>query len=66
MIRNVLSHIDGVGIYGVISICIFFGFFSGMLLWAFTRNKKYLTKMGELPLNSGEKNSTDKTQSDKL
>ncbi len=66
MINNILSNIDGVGMYGVISICIFFSFFIGMLVWAFTRNKKYLTRMGELPLNAGEEKSTDKIQPDKL
>jgi cytochrome c oxidase cbb3-type subunit IV len=60
MAKEILSHIDGVGIYGVISICIFFGFFSGMLLWAFTKKKDYLDTMAGLPLNAGEKNPTDK------
>ena len=63
MYQNVLNGIDGIGIYGLISICIFFGFFTGMLIWAFVLKKNYLTHMAELPLDGGEKNSTDKTQS---
>ena len=35
MYKEVLEKIDGIGLYGVISICIFFGFFSIMLVWAF-------------------------------
>ena len=58
MIQNVLNGIEGVGVYGVISICIFFSFFSGMLLWAFMQKKNHLDKMGGLPLDGGE---TDKT-----
>jgi hypothetical protein len=55
MIKNVLCDIDGVGIYGVISICIFFGFFSGMLLWVALRKKSYLNHMSALPLDGGER-----------
>ena len=64
MIKNILCSIDGIGIYGVISICIFFGFFTGMLLWASVLKKNYLNRMAELPLDSGElpKNSTPNIQ----
>ena len=61
MYQNVLNGISGIGIYGVISISIFFGFFTGMLIWAFLQKKNYLNHMAELPLDSGEKNSTKKT-----
>ena len=54
MIKNILCGIDGIGLYGVISICIFFGFFAGMLLWASALKKNYLNRMAELPLDSGE------------
>ena len=54
MIKNILCSIDGIGIYGVISICIFFSFFTGMLLWAFVLKKNDLNRMAEIPLDSGE------------
>jgi cbb3-type cytochrome oxidase subunit 3 len=60
MEKEILSRIGGVGVYGVISICIFFGFFTGMLVWAFTKKKNYLDKMGSLPLDGGETNPNDK------
>ncbi|MEI6075472.1 MAG: hypothetical protein WCS94_07865 [Verrucomicrobiota bacterium] len=63
MEQKILSSIEGINIYGIISICIFFGFFSGMLLWAFALKKTYLTKMSDLPLEGGETNSTNKNQS---
>jgi hypothetical protein len=57
MIENVMHHIGGVGVFGVISICIFFTFFSGMLLYAATLKKPYLNSMRDLPLD-GENAST--------
>ena len=50
MIQNVLREIGGVGIYGVISICLFFTVFGGALLWSFQLNKTFLKRMGSLPL----------------
>jgi hypothetical protein len=50
MIENVLHGIGGVGIFGVISICLFFAFFSGMLLWAAFLKRPYLHSMEDLPL----------------
>jgi len=60
MEEKIICSINGVGIYGIVSICIFFGFFTGMLLWAFARNRAYLNKMSSLPLDGGETHSTDK------
>jgi hypothetical protein len=62
MYQNVLEKIDGIGLYGVISICIFFGFFTGMLVWAFLQKKNYLNHMAAVPLDSGEKNSNENIQ----
>ena len=66
MFKNILNSMEGISIYGIISICIFFSFFTGMLLWAFLLKKNYLHHMSEVPLDSGEKNSTDKTNAEKL
>ncbi len=55
MIENVVRGIGGVGMFGVISICIFFLFFIGMLWWAARLKKPYLSSMQTLPLeNSSE------------
>jgi hypothetical protein len=53
MIENVMRSIGGVGMFGVISICIFFAFFTGMLLWAARLKKNYLHSMQSLPLEDG-------------
>lgn len=50
MIKNVLSEIGGVGIYGVISICLFFAVFTGALILAFLYRKPFLQSMSALPL----------------
>jgi hypothetical protein len=54
MIENVLHDLGGVGIFGIVSICLFFTFFSGMLLWAARLKKPYLNSMRNLPLDGGE------------
>ena len=58
MIKNVIEHLAKVDTYGVISIVLFFTFFIGMLLWAFTLKKGYLNSMSTLPLDGGETAST--------
>ena len=50
MIENVVRTIGGVSAFGVISICIFFAFFTGMLLWAGFLKPTYLKNMSGLPL----------------
>ncbi len=50
MIQNVLRDIGGAGVYGVISIAIFFLFFIGILLWVLRLKRPYLNSMATLPL----------------
>jgi hypothetical protein len=61
MIEQVLSSIGGVGMYGVISICLFFAVFVGVLIWMVTLKKPYLSSMSKLPL---EDESTPETLND--
>ena len=65
MFQNIFESLKGIGIYGIISILIFFTFFTGMLVWAFALKKNYLTNMESLPLESGEdpENPNDNLQS---
>jgi len=56
MIKYIYENIGGVGLFGVISILLFFVFFTGMLLWASFLKKPYLNTMRELPLDGGEIN----------
>jgi cytochrome c oxidase cbb3-type subunit 4 len=51
MIKNVLTHIGGIEAYGIFSICLFFLFFLGMLVWAFRLSRQHLDRMSGLPLD---------------
>jgi len=54
MIRNVLTHTSGISLYGVLSICLFFAAFLGVLAWTLRLKKPYLNSMRALPLDEGE------------
>ena len=54
MFHDLFDNLKGIGIYGIVSILIFFTFFTGMLVWAFALKKNYIQTMGRLPLDAGE------------
>ncbi len=54
MIQNVLKETGGIGLFGIISICLFFTVFTGALIWTFLQKKSFLTAMESLPLSDGE------------
>jgi cytochrome c oxidase cbb3-type subunit IV len=66
IVHSILREGENINAYGVFSFVLFFAFFIGVLVWAFRLKKNYLNHMGGLPLDGGEKNSTDTTQSEKL
>ena len=53
-LRNYLQSIAGVGIYPVITLLIFFIFFSLLAIWAMRARKEHLTAMNNIPLDGGE------------
>ena len=59
MIESVLSRIGGVGMYGVISICLFFAVFIGVLVWTLGLKKSYLQQMRQLPLDGATAPESD-------
>lgn len=54
MIKNVLTHIGGVEVYGVISICLFFAVFSVAVVLALRMKKSVVARMSALPLEDGQ------------
>jgi len=53
--RNYLESISGVSIYPVITLLIFFIFFTVLFVWVYrSRSKPHLNAIGQLPLNGGE------------
>lgn len=49
MFNEILSSIDGVAIYPIFSLLIFFLFFIGLGIWVLKADKKYIEKMSEIP-----------------
>ncbi len=53
MIQKVLTHIGGVGVYGILSMLLFIAVFLGVLCWALGLRRPYLDHMSHLPLDDG-------------
>ena len=49
---NYLSSIENVGIYPVITLILFFVVFIGAVVWIYTRDKDYITKLENIPLEN--------------
>ncbi|MBS1493382.1 MAG: CcoQ/FixQ family Cbb3-type cytochrome c oxidase assembly chaperone [Bacteroidetes bacterium] len=49
MFDNILTSIEGIAIYPIFSLVIFFLFFLGLTVWVLKADKKYLEKMSEIP-----------------
>ncbi len=52
MFEEVLTKIDGVTIFPIISMIIFVIFFTALGIWTFTIKKNYITKMESLPFEN--------------
>lgn len=52
MFSEHLSRIEGISIYPIVSMIIFITLFLAMLVWVFRLDKKYISKMENLPLDS--------------
>ena len=50
MINLILQAIEGIEIYSVISLVLFFAFFMGVIVRAFRLDKAYREKMKRMPL----------------
>ena len=57
MIKNILQDIGGIGIYGIVSLCLFFTVFSAALIWTCIQRGAFCRHMGALPLEN-EKGGT--------
>ena len=54
MYKNVLQAIDGIQLYPLISLIIFFSFFAVLLYWVFSLDKKTIHEMESMPLDNDE------------
>ncbi|NER17767.1 CcoQ/FixQ family Cbb3-type cytochrome c oxidase assembly chaperone [Spongiivirga citrea] len=49
-VKGALENIDGVSIYPIISLTIFFIFFTVLFLWVITAKKKHIEAVSNIPL----------------
>lgn len=57
-IKGNLEKIDGVEIFPIISLVIFFIFFVGLFLWVITMKKPYIKEVSNLPLENDQNNQS--------
>ncbi|GAB5400853.1 MAG: cbb3-type cytochrome c oxidase subunit 3 [Aureisphaera sp.] len=50
-VKQNLEQIDGVAIYPMISLLIFFVFFTALFWWVFTAKKKHIEEVSNIPLD---------------
>jgi cytochrome c oxidase cbb3-type subunit 3 len=54
MISKYLSSIDGISIFPVIGLIVFFGLFIFIIVRTVRMDKKFITQMGNLPLENNK------------
>ncbi|NCT18626.1 MAG: cytochrome C oxidase subunit IV [Flavobacteriaceae bacterium CG2_30_34_30] len=59
-IKGHMESIDGIEIYPIISLLIFFVFFVVLFLWVISANKKYIEQVSNIPLESDEEENNTK------
>jgi Fe2+ transport system protein B len=50
-VKGYMETIDGVALYPIISLVIFFVFFVILFFWVFTASKEYIKEVSELPID---------------
>ncbi|EAQ38874.1 cbb3-type cytochrome c oxidase subunit 3 [Dokdonia sp. MED134] len=58
-VKGNLENIDGVEIYPIISLLIFFVFFAALFWWVFTAKKSHIAEVSNIPLNDNTLNSNN-------
>ena len=52
--KTYLEHITGIGLYPMVSLILFFVFFSALTVWALRVNRKYINNLKQIPFNGEE------------
>lgn len=53
-VKDHMASIEGIEIYPIMSLSIFFVFFIALFWWVFTAKKEYIKEVSEFPLENGE------------
>ncbi|MFT5886737.1 MAG: hypothetical protein ACI9IP_003206 [Arcticibacterium sp.] len=56
MLKNYMASIEGISIYPIISLSIFFAFFVLLGIFVFKADKDYITHMENIPLDDENNN----------
>ena len=59
-VKGPLESIEGVEIYPIISLLIFFIFFTALFWWVFTAKKDYISSVSSLPLEQEDEINNSK------
>ena len=57
--KNYMESITGIGIYPMVSLFIFFGFFTVLAIWAFKANKGYINSLKNMPIDNTNDNTNN-------
>lgn len=57
MFKHYFDLVEGIEIYPLISLIIFFVFFSLVIIWSFKVNKNHLKEMENIPLDLNDNNN---------
>ena len=52
MYKNILKAVEGIEIFPLVSLAIFFIFFVGLSVYVFTSRKEYIKMMSQIPLQN--------------
>lgn len=58
-VKGYMESIEGVAIYPMISLLIFFFFFLVLGFWVFTASKDYIDEVSDLPLENDNQQNLD-------
>jgi cytochrome c oxidase cbb3-type subunit 4 len=58
-VKGYMETIDGVATYPIISLLIFFVFFTLLFWWVLTASKSYIKEVSELPLEEDDNQQYD-------
>ncbi|MGB5818959.1 MAG: CcoQ/FixQ family Cbb3-type cytochrome c oxidase assembly chaperone [Saonia sp.] len=56
-VKNHMESIEGIATYPMISLLIFFVFFTLLFWWVFTASKEHIKEVSELPLDDNNQNN---------
>ena len=60
-IKGHMESIEGIEIYPIISLIIFFSFFIVLFWWVFTSKKDYIDRVSNIPFESTTNNNNTKS-----